>query len=121
MKKALVRYGDQTAPIECPYGHTTRIVTGGEGGVANVHVVEVTAGGRHRHTAYDEVYFVLAGKGALELEKGEKHPLRPGAVAVIPAGTAHSLQADPGERLKFVIFGSPAMDMSDSRAAPQHA
>ena len=89
--------------------------------MANVHVVEVTAGGRHRHAAYDEVYYVLAGTGTLELEEGEKYLLRPGAAAVIPAGTAHSLQADPGVRLKFVIFGSPAMDMSDFRAAPQHA
>jgi len=38
----LVRHRDQTAPIDCPYGHVQRIVTGGEGGVANVHAVKIT-------------------------------------------------------------------------------
>ena len=119
MKQVLVAYEDQTAPMECPYGHTTRIVTAGAGGVANVHVVEVTEGGSHRHAGYDEVYYVLSGQGFLDLD-GTRHPLRPGAVAVIPSGVPHALQADPGKTLKFVIFGSPAMDMNDPRAVPQH-
>ena len=28
-------------PIECPFGHVQRMVTGGEGGIANVHVVKI--------------------------------------------------------------------------------
>lgn len=116
-KKPLVRYRDSTEPKECPYGQTERVVTGGEGGVANVHVITVTEGRMHVHKKYDEVYFVLSGKGSMSLQ-GENHPLRPGAVAVTPAGTPHGLVADPGERLEFVIFGTPPISIDDPRAKP---
>lgn len=118
MKAALVAYEDQTAPMECPYGHTTRIVTGGVGGVANVHVVEVTEGRPHLHEGYDEVYYILSGAGELDLD-GARRPLRPGAVAVIPAGTPHALQSDSETPLKFVIFGTPPVPLDDARAAPR--
>ncbi|MCA9560603.1 MAG: cupin domain-containing protein [Myxococcales bacterium] len=116
-KAPLVRYLDETAPIDCPYGHVRRVVTGGEGGVANVHVVEVTRGGLHLHRAYDETYFVLEGHGTMVLG-GATHRLRPGAVVVIPPEVPHSLEADEGEVLRFVIFGTPAMSIDDPRAAP---
>ena len=117
-KCALVRYRDKTIAADCPYGNAQRIVTGGEGGVANVHVIAVTIGKMHIHKKYDEVYYVLAGTGTINLA-GKEHPLCPGAVAVIPAGTPHELHAAPGERLEFVIFGTPAMPISDVRARPE--
>ncbi|NLE59800.1 MAG: cupin domain-containing protein, partial [Planctomycetes bacterium] len=91
-----VRHLDETAPIDCPFGHVRRIVTGGEGGVANVHVVQITKGTPHVHVGYDEVYYVLSGSGTITLDQ-ETHPLRPGSVAVIPAGVPHSLEANSGE------------------------
>lgn len=116
-KSPVVRYEDETAPIPCPYGDVRRVVTGGEGGVANVHVVRVTRGGRHWHAAYDETYYVLGGEGSLTLGEAT-HRLRPGAVVVIPAGLSHALEADPGQTLEFVIFGTPPMPISDDRARP---
>lgn len=118
LKKAIIRYRDRTTPQECPYGRAERIVTGGEGGVANVHVISVTQGRMHVHKKYDEVYFVLSGMGTMNLQ-GENHPLRPGAVAVIPAGTPHGLVSDPGERLEFVIFGTPPVPIDDPSAKPE--
>jgi hypothetical protein len=44
-KRVLVRYRDMTHVDPCPYGQACRIVTGGEGGVANVHVITVSRGG----------------------------------------------------------------------------
>jgi mannose-6-phosphate isomerase-like protein (cupin superfamily) len=114
----LVRHRDQTSSIDCPFGHVQRIVTGGEGGVANVHVVKITKGAPHVHTGYDEVYYVLSGTGTITLGD-DVHPLRPGSVAVIPAGVPHSLEADPGKQLEFIIFGTPPMAMDDDRAKPQ--
>lgn len=116
-KQALVRYHDETAPIDCPYGEVRRIVTGGAGGVANVHVVTVTEGKPHVHAGYDEVYYVLSGTGTITLD-GESHALRPGAVAVIPAGLPHSLTASDGTPLEFIIFGTPPMSIDDPRARP---
>ena len=120
MKQTLVHHRDETQPIDCPFGHVQRIVTGGEGGVANVHVVKITKGSPHVHTGYDEVYFVLSGFGAITLGQ-DTHPLRPGTVVVIPAGVRHSLNADPGQELEFVIFGTPPMTMDDERAKPMKA
>jgi quercetin dioxygenase-like cupin family protein len=117
-KTPVIRYADATAPLDCPYGHVRRVVTGGEGGVANVHIVKVARGTTHFHAAYDEVYYVLGGTGTLTFTL-EKHPLRPGAVAVIPAGVPHALDADPGQTLEFVIFGTPPMSIEDERARPR--
>ena len=118
MKQAIVHHRDQTKALECPFGHVQRIVTGGEGGVANVHVVKVTKGTAHVHTGYDEVYYVLSGTGTITLGE-DVYPLRPGSVAVIPAGVPHSLVAEPREELEFVIFGTPPMGMDDERASPK--
>lgn len=117
-KKPLVHYGDETGAVSCPYGDVARIVTGGEGGVANVHVVTVTKGDPHFHEGYDEVYYVLEGHGEITLGSAV-HPLRPGAAAVVPRGVVHSLSADPGETLRFVIFGTPAMAVDDGRFLPR--
>jgi len=117
-KEPLVHHRDDIEPVNCPFGHVQRIVTGGEGGVANVHVVKVTKGTPHVHTGYDEVYYVLSGTGMITLDQ-ETHPLRPGTVVVIPAGVPHSLEAATGDELEFIIFGTPPMAMDDERARPQ--
>jgi mannose-6-phosphate isomerase-like protein (cupin superfamily) len=85
--------------------------------VANVHVVKITKGKPHVHQGYDEVYYLLSGTGTITLGQ-EVHLLRPGSVAVIPAGVSHSLEADPGQELEFVIFGTPPMTIDDERAKP---
>jgi mannose-6-phosphate isomerase-like protein (cupin superfamily) len=114
----LVRQRDQTAPTECPFGHVQRIVTGGQGGVANVHVVQVTQGLRHVHAAYDEVYYVLSGRGTITLDERTSR-LRPGSVVVIPAGVPHALAAEPGQPIEFIIFGTPPVAIDDERARPR--
>lgn len=113
-----VRYRDETSQIDCPYGQVERVIAGGLGGVSNVHVVRVTAGSPHKHEGYDETYYVLAGTGTIVLN-GKRHGLRPGAVAVVPRGTVHSLRADEGQVLEFIIFGTPAMAADDPRFTPR--
>jgi hypothetical protein len=61
VKAPLVRHRDETQPINCPFGHVKRIVTGGEGGVANVHVVKITKGTPYLHQGYDETTAVNSG------------------------------------------------------------
>lgn len=121
-KQPMVGYLDETDPVECPYGQVQRVVTGGAGGVANVHIVEVSKGTTHYHEGYDEIYFVLSGRGEL-IAGGQKFNLRPGAVAVIPRGIPHSLAVDQQDdleaKLRFIIFGSPPMEIDDERAAPR--
>ena len=119
-KNAIVRHRDETPPADWPFGRMQRIVTGGDGGVANVHVAKTDGLPPFFHTGYDEVYYVLSGSGTVTLD-GKEHPLRPGSVAVIPAGVSHALQVDPGEELEFVIFGTPPLAIEDERASPRRA
>ena len=116
-KQPLVRHRDETRPADWTFGQMQRIVTGGEGGVANVHVARTKSLPRFFHTGYDEVYYVLSGTGSVTLN-GETSPLRPGSVVVIPAGVTHSLTASPGGELEFVIFGTPPIPITDERARP---
>ena len=117
-KQPLVRQRREVEPVDCPFGRVRRVVTGGDGGVANVHVVKITKGLPHVHDGYDEAYYFLSGTGRITLEE-ETSPVRPGTVAIIPAGVPHSLEADPGSELEFVIFGTPPMSLEDERARPR--
>lgn len=118
-KHPILRHEDEVEPIQCPYGTVRRIVTGGEGGVANIHLVDVTEGGAHYHNAYDEVYYVLEGSGTLTA--GDvTGVVRPGSVAAIPAGCVHALKADAGQRLRFLIVGTPPCPIDHPDARPMH-
>jgi len=88
------------------------------GEAANVHVVKITKGLPHVHHSYDEAYYFLSGTGTITLGD-QTSPVNPGTVAVIPAGVPHSLKAEPGTRLEFVIFGTPPMSLEDERAKPR--
>lgn len=94
------------------------MVTGGEGGIANVHVVKISKGLPHVHDGYDETYYFLSGTGTITLGK-ETSTVGPGTAAIIPAGVPHSLEADQGSELEFVIFGTPPMSLEDERAKPR--
>lgn len=117
-KRPLVRHRHEADSIDCPFGHVQRIVTGGEGGIANVHVVKITKGLPHVHDGYDEAYYFLSGTGTITLGR-ETSRVNSGTVAIIPAGVPHRLQAEPGGELEFVIFGAPPMPLEDERARPR--
>ncbi len=118
-KQPLVRQRVETPPANWPFGQMQRIVTGGEGGIANVHVAKVAKSlPQFYHTGYDEIYYVVSGTGTITLDQITHH-LQPGTVAIIPAGVRHSLQADPGQELEFVIFGTPPIPIEDERAKPR--
>lgn len=119
-KHPLVRHRDETQAAAWPYGQMQRIVTGGEGGTANVHVAKTNRLPTFFHTGYDEIYYILTGRGTVTLN-GVASPVRPGSVVIIPAGTTHSVEAEPGEELEFVIFGNPPISIEDDRAKPRPA
>ena len=78
IKKPLVCHRDETSPVDWPFGFMQRIVTAGEGGVANVHVAKTKRLPPFFHTGYDEVYYILSGTGTIVLGQ-ETHPVRPEA------------------------------------------
>ena len=117
-KQPLVRHRDDTPQADWPFGQMQRIVAGGEGGIANISAAKLKSLPPFYHTGYDEIYYILSGTGMVKLN-GEPSRLQPGSVVVIPAGVSHSLEADPGQELEFVIFGSPPIPIEDERAKPR--
>ena len=73
-KQPLVRHRDETPVADWPFGRMQRIVTGGEGGVANVSVAATDGLPPFFHTGYDEVYYVVSGEGTVTLD-GERPPI----------------------------------------------
>lgn len=59
----------------------------------------------HYHTAEEELFYVLRGKGTL-LQEAERVPVEAGDVVSFPAGTgvAHAFLADRGEDLEYLAF-----------------
>jgi mannose-6-phosphate isomerase-like protein (cupin superfamily) len=118
-KQPIVRHREETPVAPWAFGEMQRIVTGGDGGVANVHVAKGVANlPTFYHTGYDEIYYITSGEGTVTLN-GVSTPIRPGSVVVIPSGVTHALEAEPDRPFEFVIFGSPPIGIEDERAKPR--
>lgn len=120
VKHPLIRHRDSTPHADWAFGQMQRIVAGGEGGVANVSVAKLKSLPPFYHTGYDEIYYIVSGTGTVKLN-GDPSRLQPGSVVIIPAGVSHALEADLGQELEFVIFGSPPLPIEDERARPRKA
>jgi quercetin dioxygenase-like cupin family protein len=60
----------------------------------------------HAHGGADQAFAVLAGRGRFTVG-GESRVLEPGDLALAPAGVAHAIVADGGERLVVLVLTSP--------------
>ncbi len=66
---------------------------------------------RHYHRASEEVYFVLEGRGAMELD-GRQSDVTPGDAVLIPPGAWHRITAL--EPLRFLCCCSPPYSHGDT-------
>ncbi|MDH5333485.1 MAG: cupin domain-containing protein [Thermoleophilia bacterium] len=67
---------------------------------------------RHHHRASEEIYLVLEGGGAMEID-GDRRELGPGDAVLIPPGSAHQLTAgDTGAR--FLCMCAPPYAHGDT-------
>jgi mannose-6-phosphate isomerase-like protein (cupin superfamily) len=66
---------------------------------------------RHYHRASEEIYFVLEGRGDLEID-GERHELGAGDAALIPPGAWHEIAAL--EPLRFLCCCAPPYSHGDT-------
>ena len=74
----------------------------------------VPAGGstqRHYHRLSEEVYFILEGRGRMEID-GETREVIPGDAILIPAGAWHTITA--GEPLRFLCCCAPPYSHEDT-------
>lgn len=97
------------APVACPCGDSRRAFADDPDRTASCHVVEIREGSRtHYHKTMTEIYYVLEGEGAVELD-GDRLPLRPGTAVKILPGCRHRAVG----RLKIVNVVIPAFDPAD--------
>ena len=68
---------------------------------------------RHYHRAGEEIYFVLKGSGALEVD-GDRQRVRPGDAALIPPGAWHTLENDGTSELRILCCCSPPYSHDDT-------
>jgi mannose-6-phosphate isomerase-like protein (cupin superfamily) len=68
---------------------------------------------RHHHRAAEEIYFVLKGSGALEVDGDTRH-VRPGDAILIPAGAWHTLENDGSSELRILCCCAPPYSHDDT-------
>ena len=68
---------------------------------------------RHYHRATEEIYFVLKGSGALEVDGDTRH-VRPGDAVLIPAGAWHTLENDGSSELRILCCCAPPYSHDDT-------
>ena len=103
-KGYLVKRLAEAPTVPCPCGESTRPLTRVDTSRCNLHVTHITDSVRHYHKRCTEVYFILEGRGQMELG-GDVVDVEPGTVVLIEPGTPHRLWGD----VRTVVFGVPAL------------
>jgi len=112
-----IRHYQQQKPFTTKDGSTIRsLLDKANAPVANQSLAEATlpAGGttqRHYHRLSEEFYYLLAGRGLMELD-GEVREVGVGDAVLIPAGAWHQIRAL--EPLRFLCCCAPAYCHEDT-------
>ena len=63
----------------------------------------------HHHAGNDKVYYALTGTCRVTVG-GKTRPLRPGQVAIAPAGSEHGVRNDSDQRATLLVIMAPHPD-----------
>jgi mannose-6-phosphate isomerase-like protein (cupin superfamily) len=74
----------------------------------NLHVTRITDSERHYHKHCTEVYYILEGRGRMEIAD-DVIDLEPGVAVYISPNTRHRVSGD----IRTIVFGVPALDPAD--------
>ncbi len=80
--------------------------------LAEIHHPPGTASQAHYHTEAEEVYYVLTGQGAVEID-GQVQDLRPGDVVVIVPGQRHKVWPRGNDDLVLLVTCVPAYSVEE--------
>jgi len=106
----LVRRIQDAPTVPCPCGQSTRAITRSDTPVCNFHITFIKDSVRHYHRRCTEVYYILEGRGKMEMN-GATVDVEPGMVIYIEPGTRHRLASPEGVRT--IVFGVPALEPED--------
>lgn len=109
-KGYLVRRLEEAPTVPCPCGESTRPLTRAETPVCNLHITFIRDSVKHYHKQCTEVYYILDGRGKMELN-GDVIDIAPGTMVYIEPDTRHRLWSEAGVRT--IVFGVPALDPAD--------
>jgi mannose-6-phosphate isomerase-like protein (cupin superfamily) len=109
-KGYLVRQLRDAPTVQSECGQSTRPLTFPDTSVCNLHVTFIKDSTRHYHKECTEVYYILQGRGKMELND-EVVDVEPGTIIYIEPGTAHRLFSPEGVRT--IVFGVPAYRAED--------
>tara|TARA_R110000850_G_scaffold66894_9_gene148469 strand:+ start:3366 stop:3725 length:360 start_codon:yes stop_codon:yes gene_type:complete len=68
---------------------------------------------RHWHRMSEEIYFILEGRGTMELD-GVSQEVSVGDAILIPAEKWHQITADKGSEIRFLCCCSPPYSHEDT-------
>jgi mannose-6-phosphate isomerase-like protein (cupin superfamily) len=68
---------------------------------------------RHYHRDAEEIYYVVAGSGEMEID-GQRGRVAPGDAVLIPPGAWHEIRADSAGELRFLCCCAPAYRHEDT-------
>ncbi len=109
MPNYMIARFDEIDPIRCPCGFSRRAFVSPENTTATTHIVDIEEDARvHYHKKLTEIYLVLEGSGALELD-GEKVPVEPFTAILIKPGCRHRAVG----KMRINICSIPAFDPKD--------
>jgi mannose-6-phosphate isomerase-like protein (cupin superfamily) len=95
--------------VPCPCGLAKRAFQGESEGVASMHIVEIKQDSElHYHKRTTEFYYVLEGRGEIELD-GERFEIGPGAAIMIKPECRHRAIG----QLTILNVPVPAFDPTD--------
>jgi len=83
------RVMDDVLPVSCPCGRSARAITGDDNSLASIHVVTISRDSKiHYHKKLTEFYYVLEGKGEIQLND-DVIKLEPHTLVMIKPMTRH--------------------------------
>lgn len=114
-----VRSRADAEPFTTADGSTIRVLVDAEaGGARNQSLAEATlapgqATRRHHHARTEEIYAILAGTGEMEVD-GDRRPVAPVDVILIPSGARHEIRAAEAGELRFLCCCAPPYSDEDT-------
>jgi mannose-6-phosphate isomerase-like protein (cupin superfamily) len=68
---------------------------------------------RHYHPRTEEIYYILSGRGRMEID-GQSRDVGPGDAIAIPPGARHQISNTGPDELRFLCCCSPAYEHEDT-------
>lgn len=109
----------QIAPYVTADGSTIReLLNANNSPLANQSLAEATLApgpqtARHFHPRAEEIYFILAGRGAMTIGE-QTREVRAGDAIAIEAGAPHSIENVGADELRFLCCCAPAYSHEDT-------